>query len=100
MSELQWTEAYSRPTSGATTPSAQYRGESLGSPHLQSFCPPIRVLSSSPSATFTKNAVKHSINDKGQLELLLPTMVTPVTTEGGKRRTRYTVLEYDPVRAI
>lgn len=102
--QTQWTEAYSKPSS--RTPSrpaspilskahSKAADSALSlSPHLQQFYPPVKVLSSSVKGTFTKNAIKQSIDEDGQLELLLPTMITPMT---GRRRTRFAVLEYEPV---
>lgn len=92
-----WTETHSRPGSGSNTPKDRHDHNVVSFDQTQAFCPPVKVLSSSPSATFTKNAQKFHVNEAGHLELMLPTMLTPVSTEGGKRRTRYTVLEYDPV---
>lgn len=72
-------------------------GSSLSS-HFQPFGKPTRVYSSSPDGIYTKSAVEHRISDDGKrLELMLPTMVTPYLGDGGKKRTRYAVLEYDPL---
>jgi lysophospholipase len=64
--------------------------------HLQPFCPPVKVYSSTSKGTFVKNAVsvQNSSHGTGVIELMLPTMITPMT---GGRRTRYAVLEYDPL---
>lgn len=94
----KWAEAYSRPSSGTNTPnhhdltSSDKRSspENIGT----AFYPRVKVLSSSPEGTFTKNAIQSKIDKDGRLEMILPTMVTPISE---KKRIRFAVLEYDPL---
>lgn len=103
----KWAEAYSRPSSGANTPN-HASGSSLHNTNSDrnlshpktpedlstAFYPRVKVISSSPEGTFTKNAIQSKIDKDGRLEMILPTMVTPMAD---KKRIRFAVLEYDPL---
>lgn len=98
----KWSEAYSRPSSGTTTPnhpSSSNANRSTSRPNTPddlktTFNPRVKVISSSPEGTFTKNAIESKIDENGHLEMILPTMVTPMSE---KKRIRFAVLEYDPL---
>ncbi|CAO1637702.1 unnamed protein product [Parajaminaea phylloscopi] len=57
---------------------------------------PVRVRSSNPDGTSTRNAVSAKTLPDGTLEMQLPTLITPKSSHS-QRRVRYTVLEYDPL---
>lgn len=110
----QWSEAYSTqsqpptrapsPVHSSSAPTHEDNALGTGSPSTPStsnafgppFSKPVRVRSSDPKGTSTRNAVSKRTLPAGTLEMQLPTLITPKSSHS-QRRVRYTVLEYDPL---
>lgn len=106
----QWSEVYSKshpPTrSGSPAENATSSGKAghesplvLGSHTPMSgppFSKPLRVRSSDPKGTSTRNAVSKKLMEDGTLEMQLPSLITPKSSHN-QQRVRYAVLEYDPL---
>ncbi|PWN28607.1 asparaginase-domain-containing protein [Jaminaea rosea] len=112
----QWAEAYSQshpqtrsssPTTAASSrnasPAPRGRGGAEtppsaggGLPFGPPFGRPMRVRSSNPKGTASRNAVSSKVLPDGTLDMQLPSLITPKSSHN-QSRVRYTVLEYDPL---
>ncbi|CAO1614234.1 unnamed protein product [Sympodiomycopsis kandeliae] len=121
----QWSEVYSQshpptrsasPAAGVDTADHHHHhhhhprqshaihSPSMASPTTSSYAPnsgppfskSVRVRSSDPKGTSTRNAVSKRLLDDETLEMQLPSLITPKSSHN-QQRVRYAVLEYDPL---